>query len=91
MAVLFSKITGRRFRAVQIEHEFEHTWCCLLGFSEWRDLFVPWLGQFIALHASPTARDLFLANFYFPGPFTFIFFTQLHLGKLQLWLMQVPV
>ena len=30
-------------------------------------------GQYIAMHATLTARDFFLANFYLPGPFTFIF------------------
>ena len=31
------------------------------------------LDQNIALHASPTAKDLLLSKFYLPGPFTFIF------------------
>ena len=30
------------------------------------------IGQNIAMHASPTARNFFLPNSYFPGPFRFI-------------------
>ena len=33
----------------------------------------PAVGQYIVMHASPNARDFFLANFYPPGPFTCIF------------------
>ena len=33
----------------------------------------PGAGPYIALHATPTARDFFLANFYPFGPFTCIF------------------
>ena len=35
----------------------------------------PGVGQYIsiAIHATPTARDFFLANFYYSGPFTGIF------------------
>ena len=33
----------------------------------------PGVGQYIAMHASLTARDFFLANFYPSGPFTCIF------------------
>ena len=33
----------------------------------------PGVGQYIAIHATLTARDFFLANFYPPGPFNCIF------------------
>ena len=33
----------------------------------------PWVGQYIAVHATLTARDFFLANFYPYSPFTCIF------------------
>ena len=33
----------------------------------------PGVGQYIAMHATLTARDFFLANFYPSGPFTCIF------------------
>ena len=33
----------------------------------------PGVGQYIAIHATLTARDFFLANFYPTGPFTCIF------------------
>ena len=33
----------------------------------------PGVDQFLAMQASPTATDFFLANFYPPGPFTCIF------------------
>ena len=33
----------------------------------------PGVGQYIVMHATLTARDFFLANFYSPGPFTCIF------------------
>ena len=36
--------------------------------------FKPGAGQYIAMHATPTARDFFLANVYPSGPFTCIFF-----------------
>ena len=35
------------------------------------------VGQYIAIHATLTARDFFLANFYPSGPFTSIFFQNL--------------
>ena len=35
--------------------------------------FKPGVGQHIAMHATLTARDFFLANFYPSGPFTCIF------------------
>ena len=35
--------------------------------------FKPGVGQYIAMHATLTARDFFLANFYPSGPFTCIF------------------
>ena len=34
----------------------------------------PGVGHYIAMHASPTARDFFLANFYPLGPFTYVLF-----------------
>ena len=34
----------------------------------------PGVGQYIAMHATLTARDFFLANFYPSNPFTYIFF-----------------
>ena len=34
----------------------------------------PGVGQYTAMHATLTARDFFLANFYPSGPFTCIFF-----------------
>ena len=34
--------------------------------------FKPGVGQYIAMHATLTARDFFLANFYPSGPFTCI-------------------
>ena len=33
----------------------------------------PGVGQYVAMHATLTARDFFLANFYHSGPFTCIF------------------
>ena len=33
----------------------------------------PGVGQYIATHATPTARGFLLANFYTSGPFTCIF------------------
>ena len=36
--------------------------------------FKPGVGQYIAIHATLTARDFFLAYFYPPSPFTRIFF-----------------
>ena len=33
----------------------------------------PGVGQYVAMHATLTARDIFLANFYPSGPFTRIF------------------
>ena len=37
-------------------------------------LLKPGAGQYIAMHATLTARDFFLANFYPSGPFTCVFF-----------------
>ena len=37
----------------------------------------PGVSQYIAIHATPTARDFFLAYFYTSGPFTRIFFQNL--------------
>ena len=34
--------------------------------------FKPEAGPYIAMHATPTARDFFRANFYSAGPFTCI-------------------
>ena len=52
----------------------------------------PGVGQYIAIHATLTARDLFLAHFYPSGPFTCTF------SKISpdfflcwLWLALVPV
>ena len=53
---------GRRIKDSSVEN------LELKGYS-----FEAWRGQNIAAHASPTAGDFFLANFYLPGPFTFIF------------------
>ena len=39
--------------------------------------FKPGAGTYIAMHATPVARDSFLANFYPYGPFTWIFFQKL--------------
>ena len=36
---------------------------------------MPGAGSYTAIHATPTARDFFLANFYPPGQFICIFFT----------------
>ena len=33
----------------------------------------PGVGQYVAIHATLTARDFFLAYFYPSGPFTFIY------------------
>ena len=33
----------------------------------------PGVGQYIAIHATLTATDVFLANFYSSGPFTYTF------------------
>ena len=54
----------------------------------------PGEGQYIAIHATLTARDFFLAYFYFSGPFSCIF--SKHLPSLffsQCWLLLtlVPV
>ena len=37
-------------------------------------LLKPGVGQYIAVHATLTTRDFFLANFYCSVPFTCIFF-----------------
>ena len=50
------------------------------------------VGQNIALHASPTAKNFSLAHFYRLGPFTFIFSQSLlEFFLCQLWLRHVPV
>ena len=36
----------------------------------------PWLGQYVAIHATLTASDFLLANFYPSGPLTCIFFSK---------------
>ena len=36
-------------------------------------LLKPGVGQYVAIHATLTAKDFFLANFYLPGLFTCIF------------------
>ena len=52
---------------------------------------LPWkpeVGQYIAMHATLTARDFFLAYFYPSGPFTCIFFQNLSRFLLcRLWLI----
>ena len=49
--------------------------------------FKPEVGQYIAIHATLTARDFFLAYFYTSGPFTCIFFQNLsRLFLCWLWL-----
>ena len=52
----------------------------------------PGVGQYIAMHATPAAKDCFLANFYPSGPFTCIFSkTSSELFLCWLWLTPVPV
>ena len=54
----------------------------------------PGEGQYIAIHATLTARDFSLAYFYFSGPFTCIFFqTSPEFVFSQCWLLLtlVPV
>ena len=52
----------------------------------------PGVGQYIAMHATLTARDFFLANFFPSGPFTCIFSkTSPEFFLCELWLMLVPV
>ena len=49
--------------------------------------FKPGVGQYVAIHATLTARDFFLAYFYLSGPFTCIFFQNLSRFLLcWLWL-----
>ena len=51
----------------------------------------PAVGQYIAMHATLTARDFFLANFYPSGPFTCIFSkTPSEFFLCQLWQTPVP-
>ena len=48
----------------------------LLRIQSWKVLpFKPGAGPYIAMHATPTARDFFLANFYPSGPFPAFFQT----------------
>ena len=48
----------------------------------------PGVGQYIAIHATLTARDFFLAYFYTSGPFTSIFFqTSPDFSLCLLWLI----
>ena len=42
------------------------------------------VGQYIAIHATLTAREFFLAYFYPSGPFTRIFFQNLYRFSLAL-------
>ena len=52
----------------------------------------PGVGQYVAIHASLTARDFFLANFYPSNPFTCICsktFPEFFLCELQLTLVPV--
>ena len=52
----------------------------------------PGLGQYNAMHATLTARDFFLANFYLSGPFTCVFSsTSSKFFLCQLRLTLVPV
>ena len=52
----------------------------------------PGVGQYMTMYASPTARDVFLANFYRSSPFTCIFFqTSPEFFLCWLWLRPVPV
>ena len=54
--------------------------------------FKPGVGQYIAMHATLTARDFCLANFYPPGPFTCIVFkTAPEFFLCWLWLTPVAV
>ena len=55
--------------------------------------FKAWsVGQYIAMHATPTARDFFLANFYPSGPFTCMFSkTSPEFFLCWLWLTPVLV
>ena len=50
----------------------------------------PGVGQFIAIHATLTARDFFCAYFYPSGPFTCIFFQNISQFFLC-WLWLTPV
>ena len=52
----------------------------------------PGVGQYIAIHATLTARDFFLAYFYTSGPFTCIFSkTSPNFFLCWLWLTPDPV
>ena len=52
----------------------------------------PGVGQYIAIHATLTARDFFLASFFPSGPFTCIFpQTSPEFFLCLLWLTPVPV
>ena len=52
----------------------------------------PGVGQYIAMHATATARDFFLANFYPSGPFTCIFSkTSPEFFLCWLWLTPFPM
>ena len=53
----------------------------------------PGVGQYIAIHATLTAGDIFLAYFYPSGPFTCIFSPKLlpFFFLCWLWLTPVPV
>ena len=52
----------------------------------------PGVGQYIAIHATLTARNFFLAYFYPSGPFTCIFSeTSSDFFLCWLWLTPVPV
>ena len=52
----------------------------------------PGVGQYIAIHATLTARDFFLAYFYPSNPFTSIFSkTSPDFFLCWLWLTPVPV
>ena len=53
--------------------------------------FTPGVGQYIAIHATLTARDLFRAYFYPSGPFNCFFPQNLYLFPCWLWLTLAPV
>ena len=54
--------------------------------------FKPGLGQCINMYATPAARNVFVAHFYLPGPFPFIFSkTSPNFFLCWLWSTKVPV
>ena len=63
---------------------------CLLRTWSWKVLpLKPGVGQYIAIHATLTARDFFLANFYPSSAFTCIFSkTSPEFFLFQMWLIR---